>query len=186
MVAEEITEVDWQMWVDQLSREGLSRSRIANHVSVASSIYAWACRPAAATSPATRCGWSNCRPTTRSRGCASRWRPRPSSCLAVLSPEDRVPYAIAFYAGLRRAEIHRLEWPEVLDDGKIASHILVLRSKSEAGTQRRPPIAEPLQQILREAWLRQGRPTTGSVVRALGDVGQARRAPRPRPGRRPA
>ncbi len=59
--------------------------------------------------------------------------------------------------------MHRLEWPEVLDDGKIASHVLVLRSKSEAGTQRRPPIAEPLQQILREAWLRQGRPTTGPV-----------------------
>jgi integrase len=50
-----------------------------------------------------------------------------------------------------------------LDQGKIASHLLVLRSKSEAGTQRRPPIAEPLQQILREAWLRRGRPTTGSV-----------------------
>ena len=30
------------MWVDRLSREGLSRSRIANHVAVASSIYAWA------------------------------------------------------------------------------------------------------------------------------------------------
>jgi hypothetical protein len=29
---------------------------------------------------------------------------------------------------LRRAEIHRLEWPEVLDEGKIASHILVLHS----------------------------------------------------------
>ena len=36
----------------------------------------------------------------------------------------------------------------MLEDGKIASHVLVLRSKSEAGTQRRPPIAEPLQQIL--------------------------------------
>ena len=36
MVAEEISEVEWQMWVDQLSREGLSRSRIANHVAVAS------------------------------------------------------------------------------------------------------------------------------------------------------
>jgi integrase len=64
---------------------------------------------------------------------------------------------------VRRAEIHRLEWPEVLDDGKIASHLLVLRSKSEAGTQRRPGIAEPLQQILREGLVRQGRPTNGPV-----------------------
>jgi hypothetical protein len=45
MVAEEISEIEWQMWVDQLSREGLSRSRIANHVAVASSIYAWALSP---------------------------------------------------------------------------------------------------------------------------------------------
>ncbi len=84
--------------------------------------------------------------------------------LAALEPEDQVPYALACYAGLRRSEMDRLAWAEVLDDGRIASHLLVLRSKSEAGTQRRPPIAEPLQQILREAWLRQGRPSSGSVL----------------------
>jgi hypothetical protein len=44
----------------------------------------------------------------------------------------------AFYAGLRRGEIHRLEWPEVLDGDAIARRIVVLRSESEAGTQRRP------------------------------------------------
>jgi hypothetical protein len=40
--------------------------------------------------------------------------PEAAALLAELEPEDRVPYAIAFYAGLRRGEIHRLEWPEVL------------------------------------------------------------------------
>ena len=29
--------------------------------------------------------------------------------LAELDPDDQVPYALAFYAGLRRAEIYRLE-----------------------------------------------------------------------------
>jgi hypothetical protein len=44
--AAEITEVDWQLWVDKLSQdEGLSRSRIANQVSVVSAIYGWASRP---------------------------------------------------------------------------------------------------------------------------------------------
>ena len=33
MVADEISELEWQMWVDRLSREGLSRSRIAGHAS---------------------------------------------------------------------------------------------------------------------------------------------------------
>ena len=43
--ADDIGEVEWQMWVDRLSREGLSRSRITTHVAVASAIYAWAMVP---------------------------------------------------------------------------------------------------------------------------------------------
>jgi site-specific recombinase XerC len=45
MVADEISELEWQMWVDRLSREGLSRSRIAGHASVASAIDAWGMSP---------------------------------------------------------------------------------------------------------------------------------------------
>ena len=33
--ASEIDDREWQTWVDRLSREGLSRSRIANHLAVA-------------------------------------------------------------------------------------------------------------------------------------------------------
>jgi integrase len=39
----------------------------------------------------------------------------------------------------------------------------VRKAKSEAGTDRRPPIAQPLRAILRAAWMRQGRPSTGPV-----------------------
>ena len=77
-----------------------------------------------------------------------------------------MPYALAFYAGLRRGEIARLEWPEVLDgegDG-IGSRVLVTRAKSLAGNERRPPIAAPLRIVLQEAWLRQGRPSSGRVL----------------------
>jgi integrase len=84
--------------------------------------------------------------------------------LDVLTAQDAVPYAIAFYAGLRRAEIDRLEWPEVLDSEGIASRLLVTRAKSEAGRERRPPVAEPLGVILLRAWHRQGRPRTGRVL----------------------
>lgn len=45
MVADGIGEIEWQMWVDRLSSEGLSRSRIASHVAVASAIYSWALTP---------------------------------------------------------------------------------------------------------------------------------------------
>ena len=90
--------------------------------------------------------------------------PEAAALLAALEPEDRLPYAIAFYAGLRRSEIYRLEWPDVLDGDRIATRLLVRRSKSEAGTQRRPPIADNLRTVLADAWERQGRPRDGKVV----------------------
>ena len=80
--------------------------------------------------------------------------------LAALEPDDQVPFALAFYAGPRRAEIDRLAWPDVDLDG-FRPH--VRKSKSEAGTDRRPPIAQPLRPILRAAWLRQGQPASGQV-----------------------
>lgn len=43
--AGELTEMDWQRWIDQLTRQGLSRSSIAQLVSLASGIYAWAAAP---------------------------------------------------------------------------------------------------------------------------------------------
>jgi hypothetical protein len=45
MSADDIGELEWQMWCDCLSREGLSRSRISTLVAVASAIYAWAITP---------------------------------------------------------------------------------------------------------------------------------------------
>jgi hypothetical protein len=71
--------------------------------------------------------------------------------LAALEPNDRVPYALAFYAGLRREEIYRLRWEDVEIDGY---RLVVRKAKSAAGTNRRPPIAEPLREILRAAALR--------------------------------
>jgi hypothetical protein len=43
--AGELTEMDWQRWIDQLTRQGLSRSSIAQLISLASGIYAWASAP---------------------------------------------------------------------------------------------------------------------------------------------
>jgi integrase len=52
----------------------------------------------------------------------------------------------------------------VLTGDEIAGRLLVGRSKSEAGTERRPPVAEPLRAILVAAWQRQDRPRTGRVL----------------------
>jgi len=40
-----IDDREWPTWVDRLSREGLSRSRIANHLAAARAIHGWASRP---------------------------------------------------------------------------------------------------------------------------------------------
>jgi integrase len=87
-----------------------------------------------------------------------------AALLEALDVRDRVPYAIAFYAGLRRGEIHRLEWPEVLASDGVGTRITVRRAKSAAGTGRRPPIAAPLRVILDAAWKRQGCPRSGRVL----------------------
>ena len=144
MVTDDIGEVEWQMWADRLSREGLSRSRIASHVAVASAIYAWAIAPSRRYATRNPLRLVELPPNDEKPRLRVAFAPEAEKLVAALEPEDAVPYAIAFYAGLRRSEIDRLEWPEVLDGRKIAGRLLVTRSKSEAGTERRPPIAEPL------------------------------------------
>jgi integrase len=146
--AAEITERDWQLWVDQLSEDGLSRSRIANMLSVASAIYGWAARPTRQLVPRNPVRDVELPPNDE----RPRTRVAPldeaEQLLAALDLADRVPYGLAFYAGLRRGEIQRLRWEDVELDG---SRLRVRKSKSAAGTGRRPPIAEPLREILRAA-----------------------------------
>jgi integrase len=166
MPADDIAEVEWQMWIDRLSREGLSRFRITTHVAVASAIYAWAIVPSRRLATRNPLRLVELPPNDEKPRLRVAFAPEAERLLDVLEPEDQVPYAIAFYAGLRRAEIHRLEWPEVLEGRGIGSRLLVTRAKSEAGRERRPPIAEPLRCILLQAWLRRGQPLTGGVLEA--------------------
>jgi integrase len=74
---------------------------------------------------------------------------------------DRAGWALAFYTGMRRSEIGRAQWRHVFWE---ADEIMVAASKSEAGEGRRIPMVGPLKKILREEWLRQGRPRNGPIV----------------------
>ncbi len=160
-VAGEIDDAEWQSWVDRLSREGLSRSRIANHVAVARAIYGWASRPTRRLVPRNALIGIELPPNDEKPRTRVADAEEAAELLDALAPADRVTYALAFYAGLRRAEIRRLDWQEVELDGY---RLRVVKSKSRAGTGRRPPIAEPLRPILLSEYMRQGRPTTGPVV----------------------
>lgn len=151
---------EWQRFVDRLAREGKSRSRIANHLAVVRAIYRWAAHPMRRLVPgdptkALELPPHDAQPRLRVADAAEAER-----LLSALEPDDRVPYAIAFYSGLRRGEIHRLDFEDLFLD---ADELLVRDSKSDAGTGRRPPIPRRLVTILREAHLRQGRPRRGRV-----------------------
>src|SRR3954463_5185224 len=162
--AGELTEMDWQRWIDELARKGLARSSIAQLVSLASGIYAWASAPSRRLVERNPLRLVELPPNDEKPRLRVALAPEAAALLAALEPIDRLPYAIAFYAGLRRSEIDRLDWEDVLDRDRIATRILVRRSKSEAGTQRRPPIADNLRVVLAEAWKRQGRPLEGKLV----------------------
>jgi integrase len=162
--AGELTEMDWQRWIDQLTRQGLSRSSIAQLVSLASGIYAWAAAPSRRLVQRNPLRLVELPPNDEMPRMRVALAPEAAALLAALKPEDRLPYAIAFYAGLRRSELYRLEWPDVLDGDRIATRIHVMKSKSDAGTHRRPPIADNLRTILAAAWERQGRPSEGKLL----------------------
>src|SRR5687768_5029208 len=162
--AGELTEMDWQRWIDQLTRQGLSRSSIAQLISLASGIYAWAAAPSRRLVQRNPLRLVELPPNDEKPRTRVALAPEAAALLAALEPEDRLPYAVAFYAGLRRSELYRLEWSDVLDSDVIATRLIVRRSKSEAGTQRRPPIAANLRAVLADAWERQGHPRTGKVV----------------------
>lgn len=158
--ASEVEDREWQMWVDRLSREGLSRSRIANHLAVARAIYGWACRPTPRLVERNPLLGIELPPNDEKPRTRVADAEEAAALLSVLPAADVVPYALAFYAGLRRAEIHRLEWPDVELEGY---RIVVRKAKSAAGTGRRPPIAEPLRPILRSEFMRQGRRENAAV-----------------------
>jgi integrase len=159
--AGEIRAREWQLFVDRLAREGLSRSRIANHLAVVRAIYGWACRPTrrlVAANPTIGVELPPVDEVARDRVATAD---EAAALLAALSVPDRVPFALAFYAGLRRSEMDLLQW-EDLNLERL--WLVVRRSKSAAGTGRRLPIAAPLRPILLAAAELPGSPGRGRVL----------------------
>jgi integrase len=83
--------------------------------------------------------------------------------LDALEVRDKVPFALAAYGSARSQEVRHLEWPEV--DFKQAVLLLAEddAARKSKSARRIVPIVKPLIKILREEWLRQGRPKSGRV-----------------------
>src|SRR6059058_3016813 len=113
----------------------------------------------------------------RSRAPASPRPRRPCACSRRSAPDDAVPDAVSIYAGLRRREIQPLRWADV----DLSRHWLtVAKSKSEAGTGRRVPLAEALEHLLLKSADRHGLTPGARVARVSVMSGKlAERAFRP-------
>jgi integrase len=151
------------------------RACLANHLAVARAIYGWASRPTrrlVERNPLTGIELppNDEKPRTRVADADEA-----AALIAALDPADAVPDALVFYAGPRRAEIKRLDWPDVELDGY---RLVVRKAKSRGATGRRPPIAEPLRTILLGQFMRQGRRANGAVSAVSVASGKiAERAP---------
>lgn len=91
MVADDIGAIEWQMWADRLSREGLSRSRIATHVAVASAIYAWAITPTRRYVTVNPLRLVELPPNDEKPRLRVAFAPEAEQLIAVLEAEDQVP-----------------------------------------------------------------------------------------------
>lgn len=159
-IAEELDEREWQVFIDDLATRH-ARSTVNQAVATARAIYRWAARPS--RRKVSRNPLRNieiigrpAQPRTLVLSLAEI-----EAMLAALPAADALPYAVAFGAGLRRAEIDRLDWSDV----DLKSGLLHVReAKSEAGKNRWVPMAGFLRSRLEWEWRRRGRPSEGRVV----------------------
>src|SRR4051794_41580830 len=93
--AGELSEMDWQRWIDQLTRQGLSRSSIAQLVSLASGIYAWAAAPSRRLVERNPLRLVELPPNEEKPRLRVALPPEPAALLAALERGERRPYASA-------------------------------------------------------------------------------------------
>ena len=163
--ADDIGEVEWQMWVDRLSREGLSRSRITTHVAVASAIYAWAIVPSRRSPTRNPLRLVELPPSDEKPRLRVAFAPEAEQLLDALAARGCGPVRDRLLLGSppRRDRAPRMAGRARRQDGS-ARDCSSPAPRAKPAASAAHPIAEPLRGILTRAWLRQGQPLTGSVL----------------------
>jgi hypothetical protein len=152
---------DLQELVDDMTRRGLSGSRVRSVVNALRSLYRWAQdRELVAHNPAELVRLPAMDATPRDRVATPA---EFSRLLAPLPIEDALPYALAAYGTARHPEIRTLDWSRV--DLKLGAVELAAdeEGRKPGGSWRVVPLVKPLSAMLRRAWIAQGRPMQGKV-----------------------
>jgi integrase len=194
----QMTPEAWQIVVEKMTESGtkdrygeptgkpLSTGTMVGILAAVGAMYRWACAPSrriVATNPLRDVEIPKVGKPKRKRVCAPEVIPalldalgrRPLQRGPLPNPSFRVAWAIMFYAGLRVSEAVALDWSDV-ELTRDGGWITVGKSKSEAGTERRIPIAKPLARILwdwRGDTLRIGPICTGTRTLRVTDSGVA-------------
>jgi integrase len=152
---------DLQQLVDELTRGGMSGSRVRSVVNALRSLYRWAQdRELVAHNPAELVRLPAMDATSRDRVATPA---EFAGLLDVLVLEDALPYALAGYGTARHQEIRTLDWLHV--DLKLGAIELAAdeEGRKPGGSWRVVPLVKPLRVMLRCAWIAQGRPREGKV-----------------------
>jgi integrase len=152
---------DLQQLVDDMTRRGLSGSRVRSVVNALRSLYRWAQdRELVVHNPAelVRLPAMDAKPRDRVA--------TPAEFAALLAPlvlDDALPYALAAYATARHQEIRTLDWLHV--DLEVGAIELAAdeEGRKPGGSWRVVPLVKPLRAMLKRAWIAQGRPAEGKV-----------------------
>jgi integrase len=150
-----------QRLVDDLTRVGLSGSRVRTVVNALRSPYRWAQdRELVDYNPADNVRLPAMDATPRDRVATPA---EFAQLLGALELEDAVPYALAGYGTARKQEIRVLDWRHL--DLKVGALELAAdeEGRKPGGSWRVVPLVRPLRIMLRRAWIARGRPTEGKV-----------------------
>jgi integrase len=160
---------DLQELVDDMTRRGLSGSRVRSVVNALRSLYRWAQdRELVGHNPAELVRLPAMDATPRDRVAT------PAEFVGLLSPlpiEDALPYGLAGYGTARHQEIRTRDWSHV--DLKLGAVELAAdeEGRKPGGSWRVVPLVKPLSAMLRRAWIAQGRPSQGKVCPPKRDGG---------------
>ena len=157
----DVSRGDVQRLVDELTRRGMSGSRVRSVVNALRSLYRWAQdRELVGHDPAANVRLPAMDATPRDRVATPA---EFATLLGTLAPEDALPYGLAGYGTARKQEIRVLAWPHV--DLQLGAIELAAdeEGRKPGGSWRVVPLVKPLWSMLRAAWIAQGRPTEGKV-----------------------
>jgi integrase len=151
-----------QALVDEMVASELSGSRVRNVLNALRSLYTYAiARDMVDESPISSIQLPAMNEQPRDRIAApTEFR----DLLAVLTPQDAIPFALAAYASARSQEIRSLTWPAIgWRQGLVTLAEDPNYAKSDAA-HRSFPLISQLKQLLQQEWQRQGRPDGQALV----------------------